>query len=286
MIAALTWNDLELIGTLASAGSFHAAALQTGVDATTVARRLERLERHLGHCVFERVVGRLQPTPAVQAALPAIMTMREAAGEAAASLHRRKAELSGQVRVSTLGIIQNHWLAPAMGAFHALHPKVVLALVAEDRSVSFERREADIAIRLGRPKDDSARIRKLGIIRFRAYVPAVCPYRADGSALPVVRYDTSLDHLPEMQLLDKLLPDIAVFLRANRLDVLMAASKATGAVVMLPERIGDDAHELTRYPGFEEFAEREVYLMLHPDRINAPSVRAVADWIIKIFALL
>ncbi|MGL4635215.1 MAG: LysR family transcriptional regulator [Beijerinckiaceae bacterium] len=284
MNAALSWDDLKLLEALAAAGSYHAVAHQSSVDATTIARRVERMERRLGTAVFERVDGRLQPTPIAQAALPSIVAMREAAESAAAALLHTQAELSGQVRVSSLGFIQSRWLAPALGLFHQAHPKVTLALMAEDRSISFERREADIAIRLGRPDDNVARIRKLGTLEFSLYMPVASQHAPESGNLPVVRYDASLDHLPEMQMLDTLLPDAPVILRSSRLDVLMSTALATGAALMLPEQIGDSEAGLERHPSLGQPVKREAYLMMHPDRIETPSVRAVADWIITLFA--
>jgi DNA-binding transcriptional LysR family regulator len=53
---------------------------------------------------------------------------------------------------------------------------------------------------------------------------------------------------------------------------------------MLPERIGESGAGLVRHSAHDALAKREVYLMLHPDRIDAPSVRAVADWIVQSFS--
>ena len=55
----------------------------------------------------------------------------------------------------------------------ALHPNLQVDLTIEDRSVSFEDREADLAVRLGRGPEDNATIRRLG-------PPHLCPLSPKG----------------------------------------------------------------------------------------------------------
>ncbi|MFZ1962456.1 MAG: LysR family transcriptional regulator, partial [Roseiarcus sp.] len=58
------WADLELVQRIARAETLSGAARALGVDQTTASRRLAALERRLGATLFDRVGGRLAPTPA------------------------------------------------------------------------------------------------------------------------------------------------------------------------------------------------------------------------------
>ncbi len=268
------WADLELAQRIAGAGTLSGAARALHVDQTTAARRLAALERRLGVTLFDRVGGRLAPTPALGAVLDRLQAMDEDATVALAAMRRSEAEAQGLVRIASVGFVLAQIVAPAIGAFTRAHPGVALALHADDRLARFDRREADIAIRLGRSGDDRALMRKIGEARFRLCRAVGA---ANGAAAPIVRYSDALDHLPEMRLLDRLRPDARALARADRLDVLIEAAVALGAELMLPEVWA------RRDPRFvfadDAVATRPIFRLVHADRARAPSVAAAARWI-------
>ena len=56
-IARLDWEDLKIAAALAHAGTYAGAADELGVDATTVARRIARLEKSFAAPLFHAVDG-------------------------------------------------------------------------------------------------------------------------------------------------------------------------------------------------------------------------------------
>ena len=269
------WAELELAQRIARAGTLSGAARALGVDQTTAARRLGALERRLGLRLFDRVGGRLEPTPALGAVLDRLQAMDEDATVALAAMRRSEAEMRGLARISSVGFILAEVLAPALGGFARAHPGVTIALHADDRLARFDRREADIAVRLGRTSDDSALMKKIGEARFRLCRAIGAPERVGPP--PLVRYTEALDHLPEMQLLDRLRPGVGAAARADRLDVLIAAAVALGGEVMLPDIAA------RRDPCFvfadEGVATRPIFRLVHADRARAPSVAAATRWV-------
>jgi DNA-binding transcriptional LysR family regulator len=267
------WDELELLQRIAEAGTLSQAGRALSVDQTTASRRLARVEARLGVTLFDRIDGRLVATPALAAALDHLRTMAQAAHQSEAALRQIKREFDGQVRLSSVGFVLAHLLAPALGRFHAAHPRIVLDFVAEARNASFERREADISIRLARPTDETAIARRLGAVRFRLYRA-----RSAGEAAPLVRYGEDLAHVAEMQLADRLRPGAPVALRSGQIEVLIQAALALGGEVMLPELVGDAEALMMRAPE-DEAAERELFLLIHPDRRRNASVAAVVAWV-------
>jgi DNA-binding transcriptional LysR family regulator len=246
------WADLELAQRIARAGTLSGAARALHVDQTTASRRLAALERRLGVALFDRVGGRLAPTPALGAVLDRLQAMDEDAAVALAAMRRCEAEARGLVRIASVGFVLAQIVAPALGAFARAHPGVAVALHADDQLARFDRREADIAVRLGASGDDSALARKIGEARFR-----LC--RA------------------EMRLLDRLRPGARAVVRANRLDVLSEAAVALGAELMLPVAM---ARRDPRFAFADDCAAtRPIYRLVHADRARAPSVAAATRWI-------
>ena len=60
------WDGLRIFLALSSARSMAAAARMLGVDETTVARRLSRLEKEMGAPLLERAQGGLTLTAAAK----------------------------------------------------------------------------------------------------------------------------------------------------------------------------------------------------------------------------
>lgn len=278
MDAELDAADLDLIRRVAAAGTLSAAARALGIDQTTAARRLARIEKRLGAALFDRIGTRSVPTPLTAAVLPDLAAMAEAAERAGAGLARRRAELAGTVRVTSVGTIQAHILAPALAGFAARRPNITLDLDVSDGNARFAAREADIAVRLGRGDDDLARITRLGTLRYRLY------RRRDAAVdpavpAPLLTYTAARADLPEMRLLARLRPAAPVIARADRLDVLVAAARATGAEVMLPDLVGDADPVLVRVADADLVAERDVFRLVHAERGRDPAVAAACAWV-------
>lgn len=280
MNADLAAADLDLIRRVAAAGTLSAAARALGIDQTTAARRLARIEKRLGAALFDRVGTRSVPTPLTAAVLPDLAAMAEAAARAGAGLARRRAELAGTVRITSVGTVQAHILAPALAGFSARRPGISLDLDVSDGNASFAAREADIAVRLGRGEgDDTAHITRLGTLRYRLYRRRAPETRTEATPAAILTYTAARADLPEMRLLARLRPTAPVIARADRPDVLAAAARATGAEVMLPDLVGDADPMLARVADADLVAERDVFRLVHPQRGRDPAVAAARAWV-------
>lgn len=274
MNADLRWDDLELLSAIVAGGTLSEAARRLGVDQTTAARRLARIERQLGAALFDRIDRRLLATPLLATIQPQLAAMVAVADDARHSLSRRRAEAGGKVRVSSLGFLQRQVLAPALGALLERHPDIEVDLEIEDRSVSFEKREADLAVRLGRGPADTATIRRIGTLAYALYRPVGSEPRER-----IVAYGPAMAELPEMLALAALRPAARVVARSNRSDVLAEVAHATGAEVLLPVPMGDADPRFEMVAGTRGAATRDVYRLAHPERAKEPAVRATAAWI-------
>jgi DNA-binding transcriptional LysR family regulator len=105
----------------------------------------------------------------------------------------------------------------------------------------------------------------------------------EAAAPPIVSYGEELDHLPEMVFLRTCRVGRQPVLRANRVEMLTAAAAQMGAELMLPERVAASFSDLHPAPDVEGSVSREAFMLLHPERMETASVRAVADWIVACF---
>ena len=271
----LRWDDLELLRLLCQEAIASGAARYLGLDQTTVSRRLARMEQQFGTILFDRIDRRLVPTPTLLAALADLERMAEVAAVAVNAMHAAQSRLTGKVAISAVDPIASWVMAPRAAKLAQEHPGLTLELRAENRNVSLARREADIALRLGRPETDDALIRRLGTVAFCLAGPATAE---DATRLPLAAYTEDLAQLPESRWIAAHLPDIQPSLRANTLRALIEAT-AGGFRALLPRFVVNGDDRLQEIPTAEDGPVRELWLLVHPVRRHDPAVVAVVSWI-------
>ena len=164
------WNDARLVLAVSRTGSLTAAAKVLRVDHSTVFRRLTALEARLGLHLFERGPGgAYRPTTAgVRAALAAERMEDEALGMAR-DLAGQDRRLTGRLRVTCSETLAYRLLTRHIARFRAVQPGIVVELVVDSRVLNLSRREADVALRVARPREGDLWGRKLADVAWTAY---------------------------------------------------------------------------------------------------------------------
>ncbi|SFP75409.1 LysR family transcriptional regulator [Variovorax sp. 770b2] len=145
-------------------GSLSGAARALGITQPTAGRHVAALEKALGVALFTRSQVGLMPT---EVAL-ALQTHAEAMESTAASLERAATSqgegVRGVVRVSASEVIGVEVLPPIVARLREAHPALKVELVLTNRVQDLLRREADIAVRMVRPKQEQLVARRVGQI--------------------------------------------------------------------------------------------------------------------------
>src|SRR5689334_5853138 len=195
------WDGLRIFLALSRARTLAAAARKLGVDETTVARRLARLEREMGTPLVERAAGGIALTAAGEGVRAAAEQMEAAAVTAERRALGADRQISGRVRVTAPEILGRYFVLPALRTVHSRHPGIAIELICTIARLDVVRREADIAIRTVRPTEPALVARKVGRMSVAPYVRrarrppaqlAAVSY-ADGVRLPVRNVE---DRLP------------------------------------------------------------------------------------------
>src|SRR5688500_8308474 len=124
----MDWDDLRVFVAVARAGRVAAAARSLGVEHSTVARRLARLEQDLGAPLFYRTAGGYRLTEAGQRASALAEEIEHGAVELTGRIRAQTNTLVGRVRVALLDELASAWLAPRLPAFRARYPELDLEL--------------------------------------------------------------------------------------------------------------------------------------------------------------
>jgi molybdate transport repressor ModE-like protein len=160
------WQDVRVFLALARHGSLSAAARALSVNHATVARRIQSLEATLGEKLVERRSDRYVLTP------PGVRTMDAASHmEAAAQTLGRAGTdaATGLVRVNAPPGLSEGFLIEQLSKLPLMYPGLDIDLATNLRSISLERRQADIAVRVGRPPDGHFVAKSLGHLAFGYY---------------------------------------------------------------------------------------------------------------------
>ena len=145
-------------------GSLSGAARALGVAQPTIGRHIAALEKSLGLALFTRSPTGLLPT---ESAL-ALMTHAESMESTAAALERTAASqgagVKGVVRITASDVIGVEVLPPVVAHLRQEHPDLKIELVLTNRVQDLLRREADIAVRMTHPKQETLIARRIGRI--------------------------------------------------------------------------------------------------------------------------
>jgi len=268
----MDWDLARFVLALARHGTASAAAQALGVDQTTVSRRLAAAEAALGTPLFDRVERRFRPTPVGAAVAAEAETMERAAIAIQHAARDREAALSGPIRIAALPSFAS-WLIPRLGDLRRRHAGLRPTILSAETNADLERRDADIALRLARPRagDLAARLAaRIGHAVYRAR-------GTDGDGW--IALDQAHDELPQSIWLRDQPGGRDPLLRVSGGIELLAAVQAGLGRAMLPCFMADEEPGLERLSGPIPVVTRELWLVLPGPAKDVPRIRTVADWL-------
>ncbi|MDQ0074214.1 DNA-binding transcriptional LysR family regulator [Variovorax boronicumulans] len=148
-------------------GSLSGAARALGITQPTVGRHVAALEAALGVVLFTRSQVGLMPTEvalALQGHAEAMESTAASLERAATSQGEGGGKIRGVVRISASEVIGVEVLPPIVARLREAHPALKVELVLTNRVQDLLRREADIAVRMVRPKQEQLVARRVGQI--------------------------------------------------------------------------------------------------------------------------
>jgi DNA-binding transcriptional LysR family regulator len=149
------WNRARAFLVTAEEGSLSAAARALGMAQPTLGRQVDALEEELGVVLFERVGRGLTLTAGGLELLEHVRNMGEAANRVSLAASGQSQTIEGSICITASEVISAFLLPPILAHLRRAHPGVEIKLVASNAVRDLRRREADIAIRSGRPTDPS-----------------------------------------------------------------------------------------------------------------------------------
>ncbi len=279
----LDWEDLRFALALARHGSLSAAARALRVNHATVSRRIDRLQTAIGQLLFDRRKEGYRLTETGQMVLDQLTRMDEAV-LSLLSLPLQVEE-GGLVRLTVARVLADGFLVDRLGELRQRLPSTDIEIIGESRILTLARREADIAIHIGQPKDSELIGRKIGEMGFGFYAaPSYLAELAGGAPLQFVGFDPDSNFVAEAAWMKREFPGQRVSFRSSSQASQAAAARAGFGIALLPHYLAAEDADLEPAPVEVEIPKREIWLLTRADLADKPKIRAVSEEISELFS--
>lgn len=282
----MNWDDLRYFLAVHRRGSHKAAARSLRVAPTTVGRRIAALESGLAATLFLRTPEGLKTTPAGLALLPRAERVEAEAQASEREVHANQATLAGPLRVTGGDALINHVVVPSIGELFAAHPELVIELRTETAIADLSRREADVALRLVRPKEPSLVARDLGELSFAIFASEAYLKRrgtprtiAAAASHDFIGYDAALEHMSQVKWLNRTVPSPRFVLRATTITTQVIACAEGQGLALLPLFSAAREPRLRQLFPRQTGPTRTLLAVFHEDMRQNPRIAAFLGWL-------
>ncbi|MEO8701118.1 MAG: LysR substrate-binding domain-containing protein [Kofleriaceae bacterium] len=179
--------DLVVLARVIDRSSFARAAIDLGVPASTLSRKVAALERRLGVRALERTTRHLRPTEVGLLLAERGRRIRDEleGAERAVADHQRAPR--GVLKLSVPTPIADDFLGPVVGEYLRRYPEMRVEISAEDRIVDLVTEDLDAAMRIA-PLRDSA----MGAARIAVVAPVLAAASEYLATAPPLRHPRDL----------------------------------------------------------------------------------------------
>lgn len=281
------WDDIRFFLALARSGSTSGAANRLKVNQSTVSRRLSLLEDALQRPLFERGRHGLMLLPEGERLMEHALIMESQAHFIERAFRDQDVSMTGTVKLTTVEEIAEGWLVPNLPRFRERWPKLIIDLIATHKTLDLTRGQADVALRMFRPKERGVLARKVGgftytIFASQAYLDGLRPeQREDLASLDWMVMDAGDFNLPCVNWFKKHLGHVTPILRCTSQKALLAAVRAGMGVAILPRPYRHHYDDLVALPIDTREVRCEIWMVIAERNRNNKAVQEVAAFILE-----
>ncbi|MFK7986111.1 MAG: LysR family transcriptional regulator [Sandaracinaceae bacterium] len=272
------WDDVRLFLSSARARSFTAAAVEEGIEQSTMSRRIAGLESRLGVRLFDRAPRGLALTPAgerlfqraerVEAEMQGLED--EASGE--------ETRVSGLVRLALTETVAVHVVVPhVLPLLRDRYPELEVTLLTSYRNADLVQRDADLALRFQRPDRSDLVHRRIArletaVLANRAYAERRRPDELDWIGLGMPGVDA-----PESRWVAAHVGRPPRFSTSGYLTQVEMVRVGLGVAVLTRSWMQIDPDLIALDLGLPKTPPIDLHLVAHAARRKIPRIAAVWD---------
>jgi DNA-binding transcriptional LysR family regulator len=265
-------------------GSLSAAARRLRLAQPTLGRHIAALEEDVGLALFTRAPAGLVPTAAALAMRPMAEAMEQAAAALLRAAEGADDPARGTVRITASEVMGAQVLPPILAELQRRHPGLVLELALENRAGDLLRRDADIAVRMFRPRQEALLARRIGRVGLGLYAHRdyVARHGMPGSVAELGRFHVigfDRDDGSARAVAEGTLPiDRGLFRVRSDSDLAQAALLRAGlGIGAMQHLLAAEVPELVPVLAAEVQLGLEMWLAMHEDQRGNAAVRAAFE---------
>ncbi|MHB8697634.1 MAG: LysR family transcriptional regulator [Sulfuricaulis sp.] len=286
----INWDDFRYFLAAAESGSLSAAAKRLHSNQPTVGRHIDALEAALGLKLFQRHKKGLTLTQEGIWVLEKSELMQSGVHSIQRSVAGDYQELRGSVRLALPEGLANEILIPGLAEFYQRYPNLRLILNVSSRTANLTRGEADIAIRLFRPKETDLVTRQLmdmamGLYAGHKYLPShEAPANpSDLIQHKIIGYGDELAGLPENQWLLEHVPKDDWVLQSDSTTSRLRATVCGLGISIQPCLFAQANPELIQVLDNVSLPGHKVWITYHRDLRHILRIRVTVDFLVAFF---
>lgn len=285
----LSAADLETVLSLVRSGTLADAGERLGVDASTVFRSLQRIERGLGQALFERSRAGYQALELAQSLAEHGERLEAALESARSAAQLQPDEVSGTVRITTTDTILHGLVASALKVLRERHPLLSFELHTGNELASLTRRDADIAIRATKRPPQHLVGKHVGPIRvalFAAKRGAIKRYSdVEAGKAAWVAPDDALPEHPSVVWRKRHFPKVVPTYRVNSILTVMELVSLGLGVGVVPLFLAKSHPNLVSLTEVLDECQTELWLLTHPESRHLRRVSTVYGHLSQVLSM-
>jgi len=278
----MNWDNCRFLAALETCGSFSAVARELRVSQPTVARRLSELEADLGVILFERLPDGVKLTAIGKRICQGAHLMDRQAAQIELEARDGDQLSSARVRLTVSEGIAFAFLTELIARFCREQQDIAVDLLISNRPANIVSHEADIAVRLGDPKDENLIGRRVAEVAFDIYGHDLYlaehgspSEAADLAAHKIIESTGEIANLPQAVWLRKLASGAGVAYSANSLvNQIRALTQGLG-LLALPCYLAVDLVGIRRVAINQPSPTADIWLLTERTIREQPAVGAL-----------
>ena len=271
--------DLQTVLAMVRAGTLAGASERLGVDASTVFRSLQRIERGLAQPLFERSRAGYLASELAQSLAEHAEQLEVALESARSAAQLRPEQVSGTVRITTTDTVLHGLVAPALKGLQASHPLLAYELHTGNELASLTRRDADIAVRATKRPPQHLVGKQVGPIRVAMFASKKGPIKRyediEAGKAAWIAPDDALPEHPSVVWRRKYFPRVVPRYRVNSILTVMDLVAQGLGVGLLPMFVARGRADLLQLTEVIDECQTELWLLTHPESRHLRRVSTV-----------
>ncbi len=269
----MNWDDLKVFLEVARAEKLSDAAIRLGVNASTVSRRLHKLEDTLKTQLFERSIDGHELTEHGKLLLQTAREIEDRALATVDTLQGKNQQDVGNVRLGATEAFGTFFIAPELARFCKDNPKITIDLLPLQRFVKWSRHEVDLAVTVERPVNTSLIISKLCDYRLKLYATGNYlqqhePIRSieDANSHPLIGYVDDLIFTEQLSYLERVIKNPKPIYRSTSVITQYVVTRENLGLAILPCFLAQQDPQLVPILEDEINIIRSFWIAVHPEQ--------------------